>query len=445
LPYFLVFGVDKAEAARLLSSTEVEVLDKSVFRATGLVLLDRDLRQKRLWIGRVGYRVELATGLRQLFEAAGQTSNNESEIFLSRLIACGELHNVIASRSLLVEGAPLPSAANSERAQRALPVLHIEAARFLLEDRLTLAPRSVDVAGLLPAWRALVDSLMSDHPPTLSGSEAVRSWAAILRVKERYKQSGLEIGDMTQEDELQRVVDDPFLDPLATTRGAWTAFLNEIREFLLMLANREPDTAEVLLRAKLAQDWHELPKITQTALQACVASLPQLCLRHLSRARAPQALLVAAMQLCERPALVAGALAVMAAEDARRRSALAQDNQYDLAIELSKIADGLLRLRASVGKIAAPATIPTWSQYPALSSLRAATTVLTDEHYMQQLCRAFAEGAKTGTKLSKETGTVIVEIQGVALGVHGKLDRMCRMAKDVDEAVLTSARAAGFY
>lgn len=426
-PYLTVLALDR-EAAQLDLATSEPCIE----RGEALLPVKVDKSTQLQWVGRGGYRRALADLIRQWYAYCAEhrlstdRKADESEPYLAHLLICGELYNVIRL-TVLVD--TLPTSPDLARNHQLLP-LHIEAACALVEERLAISPVTAEPSVLLDQWQAFVTRVLrQDGGPLLTEPERARLCTMYLKATARYRQQGRNDLGRQEEEELTAVIADPFRSIEGTT--LWAAFLRDVASLLRRLAYRETATASALLTAKLSQEWCAFPDALKETLRNQCANFPRDWIEDMGRQHSVEMLLERAQRLREQPALVVGALSRLAVASLGNFS-----SETDRTSLLIKIADAVLRLRRAAGDDAPSVQLEPWKQFPAPEAISAATALLCDEAHVQRLCRILEDGAKSRENLRRAAESVTCPIEGIALGVHGHLDKVLELAKEADEVTV---------
>lgn len=386
-------GMSAVESVVNSAISNVEHLEDCAKNADGLLLVDlqdHGRRMTREWIGRVGYRVHLAGALRALFSEG----NGSADLYLAKLVACGELYQLTTLPDVLLKG-------DWQRAP-----LHAEAACFLMMDRLSLAPVQ-DFPQLKKAWQDLVEYLRKPLATCGNASQVARLCMAVLNAKALY----LKDVERSEEAQLKQVINHPFAALPTEATTVWVAFAQEIQTTLQALSRREPATALQLMNAKLAQDWVALPEGFKEALRAQIPGLRRHWLRRMGHATSTDELYALAIQMREQPALLTATLGAMASASTR------QTNPGDL----EKIADAMMALRGSVERRTDDIQIPILAGLNSKAAIEAARHLLIDESWRSKLCEALRAGEVKASELALAASKLDTDVDCIALGVHGQL------------------------
>lgn len=423
-PYYKVFP-DNDPAGLRMDDARVKVAQRRAQESDGLIVADR-MGAEFLWIGRVGYRVKLAAALRELFATSPRPGDSEgAEHYLARLMACGELYNLNRLVVLLTDAA-------NEESQRLLP-LHMEAALFLLRERLALAPKLAVIDVVATTWEMLLQAIRRES--TCAAWYATRLCAALLTAADH----GVVMD--AEESALTAVIDNPFSTgaedaPLTV----WGKFLADVASMLRRLVAMERSTALLVLESKLQQEWFLLPERYKLALRNQVDKLPGQFLGQMGRAQGPEPLLKLAVTMRQRPALVVAGLGILATADARRWArgfvGPLQPERSPLNDVLCRLADAVLTLRKAAGDSGDAIDNLFMLHGGSISTNGAASAVLLDDDSVDGLCKTFEAGANDRRAIAQAAQGAMCEIEGVALGVHGKLHGVLSMVSEVGEIYL---------
>jgi hypothetical protein len=423
--------------------------DVAVAAADALLAVASDTQRTRIeWVGRVGYRKDLAdAALGWLAPASTHEQMAHLRHWLSCLLGTAECLHLAEARELL-DAEPLPH--NVARA-----TLHLEAASFLAEDviRLGVAP----IPAVVAAWEQTALSLqkLSGGANLLPSADRVemappvRAWIALLAAAQSYGRAGVLLQGAPAIGDLRQLLSDPFGDEpcesakfqasaLRSNASSAAGLIPAIRPFMALLARRRPETARRLLDARLMQDWAGIPGEWANALRGLRSSHDRAAFAHLVGSRSASELAARAAGLAGRPALVLHALVVMLASGLPLRllpnDSLPEglDAQLDALVELVKAASSgsMNPLDGDDGPLRGA-----WPTLPRGANTIAAA-LLNDKAACEMLAHALAKGSADELALQNASYLVDCELEGVALGVFGSLYGVLERARDVDEAAL---------
>ncbi len=445
-----------------LSGPDVEAMDRMAHEGRALLAVALKPRHgqpgQRQWIGRGGYRVELARLLRDWCGDTGPEAPSGADILLAALQTCGELYHVRAMQHLLTlatKTTPLTEV-DLQRLQR-LP-LHMEAALFLLDERQRLMqalqhrwPTMAEATApawhrlqqahihLKSAWCELTASVHTTSAPSLSASQNTRLCLLLLRIQAIHRNHGSDpiADDGPEEKQLCALLDDP-LKPLSGTAGPtgtkpalWPRFLHDLQTELVTIARQEPTAARRLLRAKLAQDWHGLSPTGRTAIEQLGTRFTHFWLQQMTRCTSAQQLFDLVRSLHRQPALVIAGLGLLVSDQFRQTG---HDSIADA--RWARLTAALLDLRRACASTVEPFPIPNMSISLGCPASEAATALLLHPDMHQSLTKVLAQGQATP---AIDTSSLECEIEGLALGDHGKLKTAMDAANAMDERMLLSA------
>ncbi len=418
-PYLDFFKSMQTNTVRF-SEKDVDEIEASAKEGMGLLFMERPAEGmgRSHWVGRVGYRTNLADAVCEWYALHGKSS--EAEQYLAELIRCGELYN------LQTFADNFSKAATDRDAQ--LLALNLESVFFLMEDRRNLAPEIDSSLVSESDPMQLVTRCIVEHESLeVLDASADRICSVMLSIMDRLDDNRLHI-------EFESAIDMPWTSEAAaaTEKSLWLFFMKNVRSFLRMLANRDVATAEEMLSAKLEQDWFYLPDSLKTMLRDRAPTLRQHYLNRIGEATTADDLLRRASVFQEQPALLTAWLSTLATSDVRRTDS---DSTQQL-VHIAKIADAVVQLREAAGASLVPPALRL--QHDAPKELTAAArTLLLDEKRLKSLCEAFSRGAENRKQLAEGAQSAATEVlRGVALGVHGSLYGVLKMAEQADEQYL---------
>lgn len=409
------------------------ISDVGVERAEQCIGRSRALRRGTsaskywFWVGRVGYRRELALVMRDLFDT-GNTCCTCNQ-YLAEMMACGELHHLAAARRDLVGGET--SSGSIGRAQRA--VLHVEAALFLLQDRLATWNESIQPADA--AWQGFreylrANALVDILDGTSTGRLCTMVIAASKALNEPGSQEAVWFGKSLED----------FGAPPDEVSGLWGRFVDDVRSFLLTLANRDPKTADDLIDAKLKQDWYYLPEQPFKAqLREVVKDMPRRCLEGLEQAKTPEELMERLIRLREQPGLVTYGVSMLAEAEARGRLRRGEVTRAEYLNSLTKVADAVLPWREFRAPNEPDIVLPNWRPVTDVPALGHASMLIADPKLQGRLTEALRQGREARARMADLAREATRQIEGIALEVHGQLGAAENEAKRLDAVALWSA------
>ena len=401
----------------------IDDLQAMVQRADALQLAKADGRL--LWIGRVGHRLELAHAVRDLYSAKGRNC----KVYLAELLAISCRYHL--QRVLDAIDDPQIDAEGIKR----LP-LHMEAAVFLLQEQLALSPETSTL--FVERWSRLAQVLARPAASTASDPSAGVSAAmpspsarlpsfqqlCILWLKaiDALRSAGIKVPGS---DEMSAKLDDAISrswgdrNALAPDGSFWTSFVDDIACVLFELAILPLELAQARLKARLGQDWFHLPDRYKThlleRLPALTEQFAEQYMDVLARQKTADALLRVLEPLRHAPAWTTAALGALTSA-AHRASGLSSDTDT----HLQRAAETLLELqRRHAG--AWPATGVRIPVLPCV--VTSAAMILLSDHRNELL--AFFDNA---TNMRAEIRS-LEQIEGIALGRHGRLQQAARDEK----------------
>lgn len=217
-------------------------------------------------IGRVGARRALAATLADLMNGADpEDGEADPAAHIARLLACGEIHHLTeAVHHLGFDLSGTGGGRDSPAPDLWRVVFHIQAATFLLDERLTLAPDIPDPAPVLEARDRLAHTLRHDGIRSASDTTArpvlVLAYAAALDLSARIAAAG-SAPPFDPAFDLDRV-----RDP-ASGRSAEALVRSDIAITVRSLRGLDQGYGRALLEEKLRFDWSALPEDWKAGLR----------------------------------------------------------------------------------------------------------------------------------------------------------------------------------
>ena len=222
----------------------------------------------------------------------------------------------------------------------------------------------------------------------------------------------------------------------ATPSSAWNGFLSDVSVFLgQVLACCDAHTAERLLDAKLKQDWHGLPEAFAVALREQLPALGPRYVECMARqARSAEDLYGWLVRLAARPALGVYGLAALASAQVRLRLRTGAIDEAEALRELGLVAEVALTLREAIsgpGDAADSSPADRWKpahcpqEGPALE---AAQALVANPDLVERVRSQFAAAAGKRQAIEQHIGGLPQEVEGIPLGIHGRLGRISGMA-----------------
>ena len=402
------------------------------------------------WIGRVGYRVELAHAIRDLYREKHRDLPDEGARYLAELVSCGMLHHLM-------------QAAGKSGGEAAL---HLEAALFLLQEQQELKPELLNELKIVRAqWdqtisRVLTSRVMTNPDPAAGSAPTPSRYAriclpvlrAVTLLHERSRTEACQPWPEMQQswldmnESLAWAISHPHFEKQADPEptAAWQGFLADISRFLgRVLARCDIGVARQLLQARLAQDWHGLPPPYRELLRAQLPRLGPQYAEHVARRAASRAMLMEYLaDLAMKPALAVFLLATLASTEVRYRQRAGAIEEPKAQEILGLVADAALRLGRSAGfdgsiedlepsvESPEPPVEDPWEPIrlpPGSPAGSAALDLVQDAGLLARLCEEFAGANGKRRRLDEGSGQLEHEIEGIALGAHGQSYALVRL------------------
>jgi len=425
---------------RQIGAGQVGEVDECARRGTGLLRINRDKARKRLWVGRGGYRRLLAAALRDYSADVYQQGDADIDARLATLAAAAEVAHLQAALEHWVPLMTDPTQAGSHdswRSQR--PLLHLEAARYLAEERLAIAPSLAGVAGPAVAWQKVCKALIQAGPAQLTAEQALRAGAAVLDAAQAYREKGSALGIDAAEAQLRQVIKNPFEALAPNASGVWALLLGHVQARLLLLSGRAPASAARLLEDSLTQDWFVLPTWCKQAMRKTLLSLPAINVHRLCESASEQDFWRELTRLREHPGLVVGSVVGLAMLEMRHRLppwGARLETTGEVPATLAALGDAVLALHNDLAAAVPDVPPLALKADPRGAAAQAATALLTRPEGLARLRKLLREGLESGERLAQAAAKVENAIEGLTLGVHGPLNQVLTMAENVDEMAL---------
>ncbi len=394
------FNLDSAEVGEFWNAMEA---------GRGLALLTTTTKkQRRLRLsGRSGYRLQLVRALRSV----DVQQSEEIERYIPKLLACGEFYHL----QRLIDSLTNTTAANHQQGMLALMPVHMEAALFLLNERLSFGGEEPpELTGL---WETLGEQITTESVQELDATVASRLYIAYLSGLEA---RGLSIRD--SDDWVAHIIDMiqnfPGLEHRENNTLVQLVDMQLGRLGLLLTLSPATEGRQILAE-QFGQDWHLAPTAMVEALNRVNSESECLIMAEFTRAKGELELLQLISAFRGRPWIVAASLSWLAIRYISRYQYHGELEESAIDSARINVARFLNSARDNFGTATAVTFAFTYSEDQSLVIGKSSFHLLSDTEGIERVMRLLGEPLPPVLPQSSR-----IELEGVALGAHGPVNRL---------------------